>query len=350
MSMPSIKEADFKNKRILMRVDFNVPFKKDELLARHKLLAVKETLDFILSHDGVKLAILSHLGRPESKDEKFSFSHFYSGFSEILGVDLVFIKECCGSKVQKTLDSIKENQVLMLENVRFFKEDSQNSKDFSKNLADGFDIFVNEAFGVAHREHSSTTGILDFLPGFLGLNFQKEIEELLKLRSGFEKPALALIGGAKIQTKLPVIEFFSKNYDVVLLGGKMGIQAEKKNMVFADNVIFPDDYEGEGKDIGAKTINKFAEQIKKAKTIVWNGPLGLFEERPFDMGTRIMLNQVVKNKNAFKVAGGGETAQVLEEEDVLGEFDFVSTGGGAMLEFLAKGTLPVLEAFKEKNK
>jgi len=348
MNLPDIKKADLENKHVLMRVDFNVEIEDGKIQEEYRIKSVKETIDFILSKSGVKLALLSHLGRPQGKDEKFSFSKIYQEIGELLEKEIIFVDDCVGEKVKIALDNLGNDQILMLENVRFYKEEEKGDVDFAKKLAENFDIYINESFGVDHRNHASLTKITELLPFFAGLNLQKEVEELGKIQEDFERPAVAIVGGAKIETKLPVIKFFAEKYDWVLVGGKLGLEAEKQNITFPNNVILPEDYKGDGLDIGPRAIRIFDDYIPQANTIVWNGPLGKFEEREFSIGTEKLLEAIRKNRTAHKVAGGGETLQFLEERDALEEFDFVSTGGGAMLEFLVKGTLPALEAL-EKN-
>ncbi len=352
INLPELREANLENKHILMRVDFNVGElaggEGGKLKEKYKIESVKKSVDFILSKPGVKLALASHLGRPQSREKEFSFENIYKNIEKILGVNIVFVKDCIGEEVKNKLEELKEGQILLLENVRFHKEEERGDKNFAKSLVENFDVYVNEAFGVSHRSHASLVGVSDFLPYYFGFHFKKEIEELGKIRLP-KKPAIAIIGGAKIKTKLPMIEFFSKTYDNVLVGGRLGLEAEEKKIIFSENVIIPKDYVCEELDIGSKTIKEFADPIEKAVTIVWNGPLGKFENKDCFLGTKKISELIVSNKNAFKVAGGGETIEVLERLDLLDKFDFVSTGGGAMLDYLVDGTLPVLDKFN-KNK
>ncbi|MDD5033008.1 MAG: phosphoglycerate kinase [Candidatus Pacebacteria bacterium] len=348
MKLPDLKKADLKNKRVLVRVDFNVEFSEGGgIKEKYRIETAKKTIDFILSKKGTRLALLSHLGRPEGREEKFSLEKIYKDTGRILGMNLIFVPECFGGEVKKALDNLKPGEALMLENIRFFSEESENDKNFAGKIAENFDAYVNEAFGASHRLHSSVAAITDFLPSYAGFNLQKETDELGAAREKFNRPAVAIIGGAKIETKLPVISFLEKKYDWVLVGGRLGIEAEKQKIIFGANVILAEDYLKDGLDIGPKTIEKFKEKIKDAKTIIWNGPLGKFEDPNFAFGTEQILEAVWQNKEAKKIAGGGETVQVLEEHGVLENFDFVSTGGGAMLEFLAKGDLPALEELRD---
>lgn len=352
--MPDLKNADMEAKRVLMRVDYNVGFISEKadgtFTEEYRIKSSKYSIDYILSKHSAKLALLSHFGEPEEKQDDFSFKNLYRSFGKILGREIIFIDDCVGEKVKEGLDNLKEGQILMLENTRFHKEEVLNDKKFADYIASNFDVYVNEAFGVSHRNHSSVARIAEFLPSFAGFNFQKEIEELGKVRFNFKRPAVAIIGGAKIKTKMPVIQFFSENYDNVLLGGRAGIEAIKNNFFPNSNVVLPKDEKGDGLDIGSKTVEEFAKYIKSANTIVWNGPLGCFEKPPFDEGTLEVLKAVIKNKKAYKVAGGGETLQLLEQYNLNSKFNFVSTGGGAMLDFLAQGTLPGIKALISSKK
>lgn len=351
MNLPNLRQAKLDGKRVLMRVDFNVGFNnKGKPKGHYKIEAARKSIEYILSKPGVKLALLSHLDRPQKREEEFSFKNKVKSIGNVLGHQLVFVDDCVGDKVREASDNMKEGQVLLLENVRFCKEDVEGKTKFAKKLAENFDIYINDAFGVAHRDHASLTKIIKHLPSFAGLNLQKEVRELAKLRSNFRKPAVAIIGGVKIETKILLIDFFAENYDIALLGSKISLEAQANKIKFSENVIIPQDYRGQGLDIGPKTVKEFMKIIKKAKTVVWNGPLGMFEVPGFAIGTFKILEAIIGNKYARKVAGGGETLQALEENNLIEEFNFVSTGGGAMLDFLTKGTLPVLEAlYKKRN-
>lgn len=344
MNLPDIRNVDLEGKRVLMRVDFNVEFESGHPREIHKIKSVCDTLEYVLSKSGVKVALLSHFGRPKGRQEEFSFENFYEAIGKILKKDLVFIPDCLGDAAKKGLQDLKEGQVLMLENVRFYEEDEKGEVDFAGKLVENFDVYVNEAFGASHRDHASITKVTSLISSFAGLNLMKEIKELSSLRDNFKNPAVALIGGAKIETKIPLIEFFSKKYDQVLVGGKLGLEAEKQGLVFSKNVFIPVDYLGDGLDVGPLTVDKFNDYLKKARTIVWNGPLGKFEDPQFRSGTAGVLEEIISNKDAHKIAGGGETVQVLEENNLISNFDFISTGGGAMLEFLVKGDLIGLKA------
>ncbi|MCF7835662.1 MAG: phosphoglycerate kinase [Candidatus Marinimicrobia bacterium] len=346
----SIRNIDAKGKRVLVRVDFNVEFEDGKPKDAYKIRAVKETIDFILSNKGAKIALLSHIGRPKGKRvEELSFSGFCGEIGKILNKKIVFSSDCVGEEVEGKLNNLEEGQVLMLENVRFYMEEFENDDLFASKLAKNFDIYVNDAFSVSHRPHASLVKITEKLPSFFGFNFEQEVEKLSKLRKNYKKPTVAIIGGAKIETKLPVITFFAKNYDSVLLGGRLGIEAESRGLDFTKNVIIPKDYIDDSLDVGPETVSLFKIKIKKAKTIVWNGPLGKFEEEKYAGGTDSILKAIADNDSAYKVAGGGETVQVIEEAGFMKKFDFISTGGGAMLVFLSEGTLVALDSLQNQK-
>ena len=350
MNLPDLTQAELDEKRVLMRVDFNVDYKKGVPQEKYKIESSKKSIDFVLSKPGVKLALLSHLGRPGNICDTLSFKSMGKELGKILEREIVFIEECVGKNVKKALDNLKDDQILLLENVRCFKEEIEGDEDFAKNLADNFDVYINESFGVSHRSHSSLVAVTKFLSSFVGFNVVKEVRDLSRLREGFERPALAIIGGVKIKTKVPIIKFLAEKYDKVLVGGKIGLEIENNHITFPDNVILPCGYVGDGLDIDQCTIDEFIVFIKEAKTIVWNGPLGQFEKEEYAVGTEKILKAIIENGAAYKVIGGGETVQFLEKKGLIEEFDFISTGGGAMMEFLVKGTLPALEVFQTKSK
>lgn len=355
MKLKKIQDADLKNKRILLRADFNVAVKNGKIGEKFKIAAIKKTIDHILAQEGARLAIVSHLGRPAFTEvasfqkshngkagAKHSFEQISSQIAEVLGVSIQFIPACTGPKVMGALEKLKPKEVLLLENVRLYPGDEINDPDFARELAENFDIFINDAFSVSHRDQASVTGIAGILPSYAGIRLQEEIENLDRIKNQPESPSVAVIGGAKIETKLPLIKMFESRYDAVLVGGKIAVEAQSAEISFSSKVILPDDYMDNKLDIGPKTIQKFCEVIGSAKTIIWNGPLGKFEEPPFDKGTRAVLGAVVKSQ-AFSVVGGGESVQVLEEQGMLEKISFVSTGGGAMLEYLGENELPGIE-------
>jgi phosphoglycerate kinase len=365
--MRLIQNADVKNKKVLLRVDFNVAIENGKVGEQYKIKACKESLDYLVGQQA-RVALISHLGRPaavktladkpEGKpNPEFSLEQISDEAEKILGAKIKFTPDCIGDKVKEGLDNLKEGEILLLENVRFYEgedpatsdEASDNGArknyflDFSKKLAENFDLFINDAFSVCHRDQASVTGVAKILPSYAGFWLQKEIENLDKIKNNPGRPAVAIIGGAKIETKLPLINSFEKNYDNILVGGKVANEAIDQKLAFGEKVILPVDFGSDRMDIGPETIEKFAGIIKNAKTIVWNGPMGKFEESEYAIGTNKILEAVI-NSGAFTLMGGGESVELLEKENALDKISFVSTGGGAMLEYLSGNPMPGIEA------
>lgn len=346
----NVKDEKIFHQKIFLRADFNVSMEKGKLKEVFKIKSLQKTLDYLLEKK-CQVAIGSHFGRPEGeKKPEFSLSLIKDGVEKILGRKMIFVSDCIGKEVAKNFEKINnEKEVLLLENVRFYKEEEENEENFAKKLAENFDIFVNDAFSVSHRNHASVTGVAKLVPSYSGFQLQKEIEEMEKLKNNFSHPAVAIIGGAKIETKLPVIEFFEKKYDFVLVGGKIANEGLDQKMVFGEKVIFPTDFVGDRFDIGEKTIEKFEEIISSAQTIVWNGPLGKFEEEKYAYGTYKVLDAILENlkkKNIYAVVGGGETLEALEKREAMEKISFVSTGGGAMLAYIGGEKMPGIEVLK----
>ncbi|PIP26838.1 MAG: hypothetical protein CO140_00635 [Candidatus Moranbacteria bacterium CG_4_9_14_3_um_filter_40_7] len=345
VNIKKLQNADVENKKVILRVDFNVSMENGKAKETFKIKAVKESLDYLLGKRA-KVALLSYFGRPEGKVKpEFSLEQLVPDVQKILGIKVRFISDCIGEKVEKEADLLKEGEILMLENARFYPGEDENDENLAKQMAEGFEIFINDAFSQSHRNQASITGITKFLPGFAGFQLQKEILEMEKIKKGFARPAIAIIGGAKIETKLPVINFFENIYDYVLVGGKIANEALDQKINFSAKVILPVDFVDDRWDIGPETIKKFHAIILKAKTIVWNGPLGKFEEEKYSHGTMDIFRSLLQTE-AYKVVGGGETLEILEKNQAFDKFDFVSTGGGAMLEYLSGGEMPGIEVLK----
>ncbi|MCK9379103.1 MAG: phosphoglycerate kinase [Candidatus Moranbacteria bacterium] len=343
MNLRKVQDADLNEKKVLVRVDFNVSLDESgDVKEEFKIAAAKETVEYILSQRG-KVALVSHFGRPggEAKEE-FSLEQLVNDVERILGVKIKFVGDCLDENIGDELETLQDDEVLLLENVRFYAEEESNNAEFSKKLAVPFDVFVGEAFSVCHRDQASVTGVAKILPSYAGLWLQREVENLEKLRNNPEHPAVAIIGGAKIETKLPLIHKFEENFDYILVGGKIANEAIDQKIEFGKKVIFPVDFATDRLDIGKQTVANFRQIISDAKTIVWNGPMGKFEEKPYDNGTNEILDAVANSK-AFTLTGGGESVEVLEEKGMTDEISFVSTGGGAMLEFLSGEPMPGLE-------
>lgn len=344
--MKKIQNADLENKKVLVRADFNVGVVDGVVQEKFKLEACKKTVEYVLSKEGAKVALCSHLGRPDGKrDDGLSLSQFVGQLENILEKKVVFAFDCIGEDVASALETLGEGEVLLLENVRFYGGEEKNDSDFSEKLAANFDVFVNEAFSVCHRDQSSVTGVTKFLPSFAGFWLQGEIENMDKVLEKPTRPATAIIGGAKIETKLPLIKKFEQLYDHILVGGMVANEVLDQGLEFSEKVILPWDFEGDRLDIGEGTSQKFKEIVLSSGTIVWNGPLGKFEEKPYDRSTREIL-ALVAECEAYSLVGGGESVQVLEESGLMDKISFVSTGGGAMLEYLSGNALPGIEALK----
>lgn len=335
MNIKKIQDADVQGKNVLMRVDFNVSLDENEdVIEAHKIRAAKDSLELLIENGARKVALLTHFGRPDGEIKpEFSVRQIVDDVERILGIKVSFVNDCVGEKVKEEIEN-GESQIVLLENVRFYAEEKEGDVEFAKRLAEPFDVYVNDSFGVDHRGHASVCAIVDILPSYGGIWLQKEIENLEKVKNNQERPAVAIIGGAKIATKLPLIEMFEKSYDYVLVGGRVAVEAVEQGIEFSDKVILPVDFAGGTLDIGPKTIELFREKIEQAKTIVWNGPMGKFEEKPYDTGTRELVKFVAENRDAFSLIGGGESVQALAESDYWDDISFVSTGGGAMLSFL----------------
>lgn len=317
--MKSIEDADIKpNTKVFVRCDLDVPVENGKITDTFRLDKNIDTLN-ILKEKNVRIIIAGHMDRPGGKvQEKYSTEQLRPYFDEKIGA----------------------GNYELLENLRFNPGEETNSEDFAKDLASKAEVYVNDSFGNSHREHASMVSLPKLLDSYAGVRLQKEVEVLSKLAKSPDKPLVAIIGGAKIETKKPVIQKFLNIADQVLVGGRLGIGWDEE---IPGNLHIPSDYERGEKDIGVDTIKEFNDLIRSSRTIVWSGPLGKFEEREFENGTR-EIAQAVATSKAYKIVGGGDTIASLKRFGLLDRIDFVSTGGGAMLEFLVKGTLPGLEA------
>lgn len=346
MPLRHIKNIDITGRKILLRVDFNVEISKKtgKLHETFKIAAAKETIDYLLSKERTKVALITHYGRPEGRvDMKYSVAPLIPEIEKILERKIHFIPACIGDQVIQSLDALPENELLMLENVRFHAEEEARDFQFSQELAKPFHLFVNDAFSVCHRNQASVTGITLCLPSYGGFQMEREIQNLDRIKENPEHPAIAIIGGAKVETKLPLIQALDKAYDWILVGGKIANEAIDLKIPFSTKVILPLDFEStERLDIGANTIQLFKQKIAGAKTIIWNGPMGKFEDTPYDHGTKEILAALLES-DAFTVVGGGESLGVIETLGCADKIGFVSTGGGAMLEYLSGKLLPGVE-------
>ena len=368
--MRSILEIkNLRGRTALVRVDFNVPIGPDGTVGENEGTRIEKALDTIkhLSTMGAKVVLISHIGR----DPKESLAPVAEYLKKFIAVN--FIPVLYGEEVLGIAENLSEGQIILLENLRSNEGEEKNTEEFAAYLASLADLYVNEAFSVSHREHASVVGVTKFLPSYAGIWFQKEVESLKKMDEP-EKPFLFILGGAKFETKVPLIEKFSKIADNIFIGGalannfmkKIGFETGKSLLdesvnvaKFFDrpNIKIPFDVivkTGEAKspnslskediivDMGPETLEDLKETIKGAKTILWNGPLGLYEEG-FDLSSREIL-KTISEMNVFSVVGGGDTVALVKKTGLEKSISFISTGGGAMLDFLSSGTLPGIEA------
>lgn len=353
----NLTKKDLFEKKVLLRVDFNIPVEKGKISEIYRIKAVRETVDY-LKNNGAIVVLASHVTALSS------FDSIISRIKDILEVDFIFISDCIGEIVKSNIGSAKSGHVFLLDNLRKYEGEEKNDMEFAKKLAEPFDIYVNDAFATSHRNHASITAIAKLLPSYAGLLMMKEIENLDRILKLPKENKTLIIGGAKVETKLPVIENFLDKSENILIGGVVaniflktsGIDIKKslsddrfliKAKEFLNNsaVTIPEDYVFSDDmilDIGSKTINKFSEIIKKSEIIVWNGPLGKSEIKELSHGTKEIAVAIV-NSDAFSVVGGGDTIAFLEKNNLIDKFKYVSTGGGAMLEFLAGNKLPGLD-------
>lgn len=357
MTIPSIKNFDAKGKRVILRVDFNVLSGDGKLEDARRINKAMPTIEY-LHKKGAKLIIISHL----SAGKNGTLSSIADYINKKYSFPIRFIKEKNIDEIKKETANLKDGEVVLLENIRIHKGEDENDSDFAKSLAGFGDIFVNDAFSASHRNHASIIGLPKILPSFAGFLFE---DEMKGLQSAFapEHPFLFILGGVKMATKLGVLDKFLNIADKVFIGGALAngflkargfdigdsvadIKTPVEKYLKNQKIIFPEDVrrkDGKIYDIGENTIIKILPIIHSAKFILWNGPMGNIEEDGFDKGTKIIA-EAVSNSSAKTIIGGGDTVAVIDNMGILDKFSFVSTAGGAMLEFLANGTLPGIEA------
>ena len=395
--MKTLNDFNFKDKKAIIRVDFNVPLDENfNVTDANRIEAAKPTIDKILA-DGGSVILMSHLGRPKGAEDKYSLRHIVAKTSEVLGVPVQFATDCIGEPATTAAAALQPGQVLLLENLRFYKEEEAGDVDFAKKLADLGDIYVNDAFGTAHRAHASTTIIAQFFPTSkcFGTLLAKEIESLNKVLKNSEKPVTAVLGGSKVSSKITVIENILDKVDHMIIGGGMTFtfikalggsvgdsicEDDKQDLALEIlrlakekgvqihipvDVVAADDFsntantqvvdvkhipEGwQGLDAGPKSLANFKEVILASKTILWNGPLGVFEMPTFAKGT-IALGDCIAEataNGAFSLVGGGDSVAAVKQFGFEHKVSYVSTGGGAMLEMLEGRTLPGIAAILE---
>lgn len=347
--MKYIRDIDFKNKRVLIRADYNVPLEGGVIKNDSRIRLTLPTIEYILKQPKSKVVIVSHLGRPDRKvTPEFSLKPVAGRLRELLKKEIKFIDDVISEEGDKAIRNLGNGEAALAENIRFYPEEERNDEQFAINLCHHFGVFVNDAFSVSHRAHASVAQIPRFKPSCAGLLMEREIKELTQALKPPRRPSIAIIGGAKIETKLPVIENLAKVYDAVLTGGKIAVEAKERNMKFSQNVVLPEDFTHGNFDIGPKTIEKYIRAISAASFIVWNGPMGKFEEKIHRKGTDAVYDAII-NTDAYKIAGGGETLEYIDSRNGTNKFNFLSSGGGAMLEFLSGKKLPGIEALENNQ-
>lgn len=342
--MKKITDFDFKQKKVLVRCDFNVPLKEGKILDDFRIKKAIPTIKF-LKERKAKVILMSHLGKPAGKEiEELRLDPIAKRLEKLIKQKIKKVNSCVGEMVEKEVNNLKNGEVLMLENLRFYPGEEKNESVFVQNLAKLGEIFINEAFSASHRAHASIVGVPRILPSGIGFWFEKEILNLEKFTKEYQHPLVVLIGGKKIKDKAPLVEKFSEIADWILVNHLIWkeIQETKIKLKFPERILPPVDGKNDFLDIGPKTIKLFSEKIKEAKTIFWNGPFGKIEEKKFQTGTKRLAEAIAKSKG-FSLVGGGETIEFINSLKMVKKFSFVSTGGGALLEFLVGKKLPGLE-------
>lgn len=396
MNKKTVKDIDVNGKKVLVRCDFNVPIDSEtgEITDNRRIRAALPTIQYLLDHNA-KVILCSHLGRPKGEfNLKYSLKPVAGELSKLLNKDVKLAKDVIGENAKELTANMKEGDIVLLENVRFHKEEEQNDPEYSKALASMAEIYVNDAFGTAHRAHSSTTGVADYLPAVSGFLIEKELEFLGGALENPAHPFVAILGGAKVSDKIGVIENLLDKVDTLIIGGGMAYtfykaqghhigtsiceedkldlaksileKAQEKGVKLllpVDNHVsseysnngeekmvnsteIPDGFMG--LDIGPKTIEKFEEAVKDAKTVVWNGPLGVCEFDKFATGTKAVATMLSKIE-ATTIIGGGDSAAAIEKLGLADKMTHISTGGGASLEFLEGKTLPGIACLQDKE-
>ncbi|MBI5649841.1 MAG: phosphoglycerate kinase [Chloroflexi bacterium] len=390
MNKKTIRDLALKNKRALVRVDFNVPLDdKGHVTDDTRIVASLPTIQFLIEQ-GAKVILCSHLGRPKGKDQKFSLRPVAARLEHLLGKPVTFIADCIGQPVERVVEGMNAGDVVLLENVRFYPEEEKNDPAFAKKLAAFGDVYVNDAFGSAHRAHASTEGVAKILQGVAGFLMEKELNYLGTALANPARPFVAILGGAKVSDKIKVIENLLPLVDALLIGGGMAntfltargvnlgqslVETDKLDMakallekagakiVLPVDAVIADKFDKDALnqvvdvnaipsdwrmlDVGPQTIDAFAKILSDAQTVVWNGPLGVFEFPAFARGTVEIAKRLAQSR-ATTIIGGGDSAAAVEQAGVANQMTHISTGGGASLEFLEGRVLPGVAALQDK--
>ena len=391
----TIRDIDVKGKKVLVRCDFNVPMQDGVITDDNRITAALPTVEYLREH-GAKVILMSHMGRPKGQPKmEYTLQPVADRLSQLLGQDVKFVSSpvVVDDAVRAAAAELAEGDIMLLENVRFRKEETDNEAGFAKDLADLAEIFVQEAFGTAHRAHASTAGVADYLPAVSGFLIEKEVKFLGGAVDEPERPFVAIMGGAKVGDKIPVIENLLKKVDALIIGGGMAYTFYKamgfeigKSILDADNIDFAKELlekaeaagvkmllpidvvcadafsndantvivdrdkmpaDMEGLDIGPKTVDLYKETLLAAKTVVWNGPMGVFEMPNFAKGTKAIA-EILAETEAVTIIGGGDSAAAVEQFGLADKMSHISTGGGASLEFLEGKVLPGIAAVDDK--
>ncbi|RYC75105.1 phosphoglycerate kinase [Candidatus Nanosyncoccus alces] len=347
----TIRDVDVKGKTILVRVDYNVPLDGDKITDDLRVRASLPTLEYLRAAGAEKIIVISHLGRPEGKDESLSLGIVAKALGKMLP-DVAFVSEVDGKEVKEAVARLKNGGILMLENLRFYSGEKANSSDFIQSIIEttGAEIYVQDGFAVVHRAHASTDAVAKFLPVYMGLLLEKEITNLEKVANDPEKPVLLIIGGSKVEDKKPLIEKFMRSADRIVVGGKIAADGYegKGNIYVAED--FDEDSAGAKLDVGPLSMAKIAGFITDAKTIIWNGLLGKAEDPAYATASTITAEMIGEKEDAETVICGGDTTGFVEnlmKDHSNLKYSLVSTGGGAALELLAGKRLPGLEVIKK---
>ena len=394
MNKKTVKDIDLKGKKVFVRCDFNVPMDENQNITDNtRIVAALPTIKYLLEQN-CKIILASHLGRPKGEVKpEFSLKPVAKELSKLLGKEVIMANDVIGEDATTKAENLKEGEIMLLENVRFHREETDNDPEFAKKLASMAEIFVNDAFGTAHRAHASTTGIADYIPGVAGFLIEKELKFLGNAINNPERPFVAILGGAKVSDKIGVIDSLLDKVDTLMIGGGMAYtffkaqgynvgnslcEVEKTDLALEtmekakskgvklllpiDTKIgkeFKPDTESktvalteipdgwEGFDIGEKTIEMFKNELKSAKTVIWNGPLGLFEFDQFAIGTN-EIAKTLADLDATTIIGGGDSAAAVTKAGLADKMTHISTGGGASLEFLEGKKLPGIECLQDK--